>query len=189
MIATVSGLTYRGGRTRAEEPQTEERQAAYARPAPAGLGWVRPARLDTTGHGARCSAAAGGAGDCSPCGSTVRWVSLARHHELTRRTTTERGLGSEHQREKRVQKRDLSARPGLPCPRCGGPMYATPEQAAAAGLPRRLRYIDLDDFPGRIYGGVQVKLLAHRYCNRSAGARLGNRRRGLKRAAEKYNRW
>jgi hypothetical protein len=34
----------------------------------------------------------------------------------------------------------------------------------------RGQYLDLDDFPGRIFGGPQVKLLAHRSCNRRAGA-------------------
>ena len=34
----------------------------------------------------------------------------------------------------------------------------------------RGQFLDLDDFPGRVFGGPQVKLLAHRSCNRRAGA-------------------
>jgi hypothetical protein len=75
---------------------------------------------------------------------------------MVRLSTTQRGLGYDHQltrRERLAQLRD-----GDPCPRCGGPMF-------------RGQYLDLDDFPGRIFGGPQVKVLAHRYCNRRAGAR------------------
>jgi hypothetical protein len=76
---------------------------------------------------------------------------------MMRLTTTQRGLGYDHQRER---KRQLAAlRDGDICPRCGRPMF-------------RGQYLDLDDFPGRMLGGPQVKLLAHRSCNRSAGARL-----------------
>jgi hypothetical protein len=89
------------------------------------------------------------------------------------RTTTQRGLGSAHQAERARQLEELSAFPGLPCPHvqvCGGlPMFATPGEAAAAGLHRRLWWLDLDDWPGRRYGGPQVKRLAHRYCNRRLG--------------------
>jgi hypothetical protein len=75
---------------------------------------------------------------------------------MVRLTTTQRGLGYDHQLDR---KRRLAAlRDGDPCPRCGGPMF-------------RGQYLDLDDFPGRIFGGPQVKLLAHRYCNRRAGSR------------------
>jgi hypothetical protein len=75
---------------------------------------------------------------------------------MVRLTTTQRGLGYDHQLDR---KRQLAAlRDGDPCPRCGGPMF-------------RGQYLDLDDFPGRIFGGPQVKLLAHRYCNRRAGSR------------------
>jgi hypothetical protein len=74
-----------------------------------------------------------------------------------RLTTTQRGLGYDHQRIRR--ERMAALRDGDPCPRCGGPMF-------------RGQYFDLDDFPGRMFGGPQVKLLAHRYCNRRAGAAM-----------------
>lgn len=48
------------------------------------------------------------------------------------------------------------------------------------------RWLDLDDFPGRRYGGPQVKVLSHRSCNRRAGAIAGNRMRGLQRAARRW---
>ena len=75
---------------------------------------------------------------------------------MMRLTTTQRGLGYDHQRTRRERLAQL--RDGDPCPRCGGPMF-------------RGQYLDLDDFPGRVFGGPQVKLLAHRSCNRRAGAR------------------
>ena len=73
-----------------------------------------------------------------------------------RGTTTQRGLGYGHQRTRR--ERMTALHDGDPCPRCGAPMF-------------RGQFLDLDDFPGRVFGGEQVKLLAHRSCNRRAGAR------------------
>jgi hypothetical protein len=61
------------------------------------------------------------------------------------------------------------------CPYCGRPM-------------NRRQQLDLDDYPPRILaqlrGITPVKRLAHRRCNRSAGARLGNKLRaaGISRA-------
>lgn len=55
-------------------------------------------------------------------------------------------------------------------------------------LGRQMWRVDLDDFPGRVFGGPQVKLLAHRFCNRSAGASLGNQLRAAARPSA-YNRW
>jgi hypothetical protein len=57
------------------------------------------------------------------------------------------------------------------------------------------RFLDVDDFPGRAFGGPQTKLLSYRSCNRSAGAKLGNRMRAMAKLAAaggpepKYNRW
>ncbi len=87
---------------------------------------------------------------------------------MTRLTTTQRGLGGSHQADRRRQLAAL--RPGQPCPRCGTGMY--PWQR-----------LDLDDYPGRVFGGPQVKRLAHARCNRQAGARLGNRLRRMRRLA------
>lgn len=42
---------------------------------------------------------------------------------------------------------------------------------------------DLDDFPGLVFGGKQVKLLSHARCNRIAGAVVGNKLRGMRKAA------
>lgn len=90
-----------------------------------------------------------------------------------RGTTTQLGLGAAHQAER---KRQLAALiDGYPCPRCGRGMY-------------RAMMLDLDDWPGRMYGGPQVKLLAHRSCNRRAGAIAGNRMRGLARQIAKARR-
>jgi hypothetical protein len=92
-------------------------------------------------------------------------------------------LGSEHQAERIRQLAGLPADGSQPCPRCRRAMFATVALAVAAGASPQLGLLDLDDFPGRVFGGPQVKLLAHRRCNRQAGARLGNRLRGMRRAA------
>ena len=93
-----------------------------------------------------------------------------------RGTTTERGLGSQHQATRRTLHAQL--RDGDPCARCGGPMYRS-----------QWPYLDVDDFPGRMYGGPQVKRLSHRYCNRAAGARMGNARRGVASVWRSSRRW
>nr|PZN17672.1 MAG: hypothetical protein DIU80_24105 [Chloroflexota bacterium] len=73
-------------------------------------------------------------------------------------STTARGYGYQHQR---ARVRALAALvPGTPCPRCGQPMY-------------RDQPLDLDHTDDRTgYRG-----LAHRSCNRRAGALKSNRRR------------
>lgn len=91
-----------------------------------------------------------------------------------RGTTTQRGLGW---REHVTIGRQLLAqwKPGDPCARCGQPMWS---RWTFDRNGNQVSAIDVDDFPGRAYGGPQVKRLSHRHCNRSAGARAGNRRRG-----------
>jgi hypothetical protein len=98
-------------------------------------------------------------------------------------TTTQRGLGAEHQA---LRKHKLAVLvDGTPCRRCGHPMYH----------PTRCRYcnrrgcffctLDLghpDDAPRVLTQGgadhtrpsVGGRELEHRHCNRSAGTRLGN---------------
>lgn len=100
------------------------------------------------------------------------------------------GLGAAHQAARRQAVKHLRA--GIDCCPftwlCGGqPMWPTPKAAAQHGYPAWLGRLDLDDFPGRIYGGPQVKRLAHATCNRSAGATLGNQLRaaGITRAIRK----
>lgn len=77
-----------------------------------------------------------------------------------RGTTTERGLGGDHQADKR---RLLAQhREGTACWRCGQPMFKS------QGLER-------DHVIDRARGGAQgPAVLAHMECNRAAGARLGN---------------
>lgn len=78
-----------------------------------------------------------------------------------RGTTAERGLGTAHQNDR---KRLLALhREGDPCWRCGKPMYKS-------------QGLDRDHIIDRALGGAQgPAVLAHRSCNRSAGAKLGNR--------------
>ena len=77
-----------------------------------------------------------------------------------RGTTTQRGLGSAHQADKR---RLLAAhRDGDLCLRCLRPMY-------------RWQSLDRDHVVDRALGGGDgPALLSHASCNRSAGARAGN---------------
>jgi hypothetical protein len=82
-------------------------------------------------------------------------------------TTTERGLGAGHQRDRITALTQL--RDGQPCARCGGPMYRSAVYWVG-GKPRS-RTLDLDHFPGRMYGGPQITRLAHRSCNRRSGQR------------------
>lgn len=93
-------------------------------------------------------------------------ASSHRAQPSTTATTTQRGLGWAHQQERTRQLNAL--RDGTPCPRCHHPMT-------------RRQQLDLDDWPGRVFGGPQVKRLAHAGCNRSAGAQLGNTLRAARR--------
>ena len=78
-------------------------------------------------------------------------------------TTKQRGLGAEHVADR---KRLLALhRDGDPCWRCGQPMYKS-------------QPLDRDHIVDRALGGAQgPAVLAHRWCNRAAGARLGNQLR------------
>lgn len=77
-----------------------------------------------------------------------------------RGTTAERGLGTEHMADKKrllAQHRD-----GDPCWRCGQPMF-------------KAQALERDHVIDRAHGGHDgPAVLAHRSCNRAAGARLGN---------------
>lgn len=78
-------------------------------------------------------------------------------------TTTQRGLGNPHVRDKKRLKALL--RDGDLCWRCGQPMY-------------KWQDLDRDHIIDRARGGTNgPAVLAHASCNRSAGARLGNRMR------------
>ncbi len=94
---------------------------------------------------------------------------MARHHHTL--TTTQRGLGAQHQALRRKLLAEL--RDGDPCARClrqgtYHPMYR-----------RQARLLDVDhiDTPRALGGQPGQGALAHRTCNRSAGAALGNRLR------------
>lgn len=83
---------------------------------------------------------------------------MAAHNH--RRTTTQRGLGHRHQALRRAL---LPHAYGTPCPRCGRLMLHGQE-------------LDLDhvELPRALGGRPGTGRMAHRHCNRSAGARLGN---------------
>ena len=76
-------------------------------------------------------------------------------------TTTQRGLGSGHVADK---KRLMALhRDGDLCWRCGQPMY-------------KWQKLNRDHVIDRALGGAQgPAVLAHEHCNKSAGARLGNK--------------
>jgi hypothetical protein len=80
-------------------------------------------------------------------------------------TTTQRGYGGEHQRER---KRRLAMwRPGDPCVRCGQPIWAVSITLAGGSV---MSLVDLGHSTDRSgYVGLE-----HRRCNRGDGARRRN---------------
>ena len=89
-------------------------------------------------------------------GKRKRGLATVSGPGMVRLTTTQRDLGWDHQLDRKRQLAQL--RDGDPCPRCGLPMY-------------RSQKLELDHFPGRVFGGPQVRLLSHEFCNRRAGSR------------------
>lgn len=85
-------------------------------------------------------------------------------------TTTQRGLGAAHQRLREHLLRQLRRAGSLPCPRCPQLMYPWQELD-----------LDHDQLPRALGGRPGEGRLAHRSCNRSAGAQLGNVIRSLAR--------
>jgi hypothetical protein len=116
---------------------------------------------------------------------------MARTTAKPRLSTTQRGLGGDHQAARKAALAAL--RDGDPCARCElAGIYHPMTRSLITwvnGVPSS-RFLDLDDFPGRAFGGPQVKRLSWRKCNRSAGARLGNSMRRARRPRKTvYNRW
>lgn len=89
-----------------------------------------------------------------------------------RGTTTQRGLGSPHQRERKRQYALLI--PGRTiCWRCGQPMWPHQQLDLDHVEPRALN-------PGKPPRPGTTRL-THRRCNRSAGSVLGNKLRAIRR--------
>lgn len=89
-----------------------------------------------------------------------------------------RGYGHHHR--VRVAQLKAALRDGDPCARCGGPMYRTQLpllDGDHVGTPRALQAGDPH------HRDALPDALAHRSCNRSHGASLGNRLRALRRDA------
>lgn len=88
--------------------------------------------------------------------------------------------GAEHRAAARRLK--AAMRDGDPCCRCGQPMWRW-----QLALDRHdIRGIDADHYrQARAHGGHLPDALAHRRCNRSAGATLGNRLRGARRRGQR----
>jgi hypothetical protein len=105
-----------------------------------------------------------------------RTPTLRDYQRWARRgTTTQRGLGSTHARK--LKRARALFRDGDICWRCGHPMY-------------KWQPLDLDHVTARINGGTDgPAVLAHASCNRAAGARLGNRRRGTAQGWRTSRRW
>lgn len=79
------------------------------------------------------------------------------------RSTTQRGLGWSHQRERKAAMAVFAD--GSPCPFCGRPMF-------------RWQRLHWDHSVPRVVGGNGPRRWAHGKCNEQAGARLGHRRGG-----------
>ena len=107
--------------------------------------------------------------------------------------TTAVGLGYQHQQ---ARQRALAAlRDGDFCARCQARGIEHPMTRAL--ITRRpdgrlvAPQLHLDDFPGRAYGGPQVKRLSYRACNVRAGQALAAQLQRGKRRPRRvmYNRW
>lgn len=68
--------------------------------------------------------------------------------------------------------------PGQPCARCGQPITSLTMLDRKGEI---VSAVDLGHVDGS--GKTMYQGLEHRYCSRSAGARLGNRMRGMRRRA------
>lgn len=97
-------------------------------------------------------------------------IAAAWYNKKTKpgKTTTERGYGAQHQKQRRI----LLARhkDGTPCPECGKPMYKTASKnfdnaalEADHGPGSALKYADNKQ-------ATKATRLLHRTCNRSGGA-------------------
>jgi hypothetical protein len=96
-------------------------------------------------------------------GTTRRPVMQRRGPLMPKPTTTERGLGWEHQQARALALAKL--KPGTPCPYCSQGMY-------------RDQALDLDHQVPRVYGGAKgPRRLAHATCNRRDGQAIGIARR------------
>jgi hypothetical protein len=94
-----------------------------------------------------------------------------------RRTTTQRGLGQQHQlQRKRLLRAALNTWCPLRLPGCDGLMVN----------PSRM---DLDHTIPRVLGGTIGDRMVCRHCNRSAGATLGNQLRQQVRAYVRSRQW
>lgn len=88
-------------------------------------------------------------------------------------STGQRGYGWAHQRE--AARLKAAMQDGDPCCRCGQPMYRWQLEVERNDM----QGIDADHHQqARAHGGQLPDALAHRRCNRSAGATLGNGMRG-----------
>ena len=80
---------------------------------------------------------------------------------------------------RKIRKRLLAAlKDGTPCPRCGFGMFR--------GQPLDLGHVVARSLGGTFKDGVRLE---HRWCSRSAGARLGNALRGRSRDWPKARDW
>ena len=103
-----------------------------------------------------------------------------------------RGLGSGHQDERQHALATMAE--GQLCARhlsmgIEHPLSRTLISRSKDGRRWVSPFLDLDDFPGRAFGGPQVKRLSCRKSNRSHGATMGNRMRGQARQWATSRRW
>lgn len=118
-------------------------------------------------------------------------------------TTTQRGLGAQHQTLRRHKLKTLAD--GTPCRRCGIARFH-PERCPyhpqhPSTCPQRQRHtgrgdctlctcdlcaLDLGHHIDRVFGGQGPRELEHRKCNRSAGAKLGNKLRARRQHSRRW---
>jgi hypothetical protein len=93
-----------------------------------------------------------------------------------------RGYGPPHR--KRVTAAKAAWWPGQPCARCGRPITSLTMTDRRG---RTVSAVDLGHVDGS--GKTAYAGLEHRFCSRSAGAKLGNRMRGQARQWATSRRW
>ena len=103
---------------------------------------------------------------------TARRLTMAKRSR-PRLSAAERGYGNEHR--KHVTAAKATFLPGQACARCGQPITSL---WMTDRIGRRVSAVDLGHVDGT--GKTQYQGLEHRRCSRSAGARMGNRMRGMR---------
>lgn len=112
-----------------------------------------------------------------------------------RRSTKQRGLAGEHQPARQQALATMAE--GQLCARCASegrehPMTRAVIRRSADGKRWVAPLLELDEFPGRAFGGPQTRALSWRRCNRRHGQRISTAIQNARRRQAgdpRYDRW